>query len=873
VRESANLEISKQTTFGSAFSKARELLGPGQTFDWQGKSYSTATAEERPDLVTAKPGDYTQTDTGAVSYKGVQEVSGATDPTQINVENKDDNESVARYISDKFFNGAFTDVKAEDIPIIGGLFKTIAKNQGIGLDGLGNQIKDFSSAYSLASGTPFKTTVTQIGDGLINLGKELGSEDYLKEINGFQKDYIKLSTEPRPDGLGKSNWDRFVDWTTIAKKNPVGAAGSVLYEIGQEFIPLAAASTTLLMLPASVGVGAGLTVAAAVSATSDALEVFGNSGKDRYDYGIKKGESDDVARTNAIMEAGANSIITLGTEFLADRAFMGVYVGGLKTSIATGLGASKAVAVNWAQEYVESWGHAANTAAQRGLELDPNVQKSASMLEAMVAGKTTATLTTPAVVNSVAIGVNENGEDITLEDIRSGNQTLATPKMDAPVNITESGDSLTLGGLTAIMQQNDVPVNFELTSDTPVFKRADGTVVTFDDLGFESSINDESFAEVITRLSDNQIVIPAEFNNSPNVEVTQDTNPDTGITTKTEVNTDNNATTVTETNPDSNVTTKTEINVNPDTNTTVEVKTETNPDTNTQTNTVINTDTNIKTEINVDTNTVVATETNLDTNIKTNITTNVDKIIEDLIGIGVKPADALKIAVEEVKEDAKSTKKDKSGSATTKKAAGIGGIPMFMSTPYEDTDFEHQSLYTKGKVKPFEGVLDEFMRRLEGEPSAPDQITTKPESKMDSDYFVYGSQTDIDDVLSQTPPNTIPTLNVPAFGMRTGGLVPPFAGGGPLTMAAGKLRKDYRQGDAVEGPGDGQSDDIPAMLADGEFVLPADVVAALGNGSNKAGADKLYDMMHNIRRQARQGKPEDLPKPAKSPLSYISRRT
>jgi hypothetical protein len=52
LRENANLEISKQTTFGSAFSKARELLGPGQTFDWQGKSYSTATAEERPDLVT-----------------------------------------------------------------------------------------------------------------------------------------------------------------------------------------------------------------------------------------------------------------------------------------------------------------------------------------------------------------------------------------------------------------------------------------------------------------------------------------------------------------------------------------------------------------------------------------------------------------------------------------------------------------------------------------------------------------------------------------------------------------------------------------------------------------------------------------------------
>jgi acetyltransferase len=36
-------------------------------------------------------------------------------------------------------------------------------------------------------------------------------------------------------------------------------------------------------------------------------------------------------------------------------------------------------------------------------------------------------------------------------------------------------------------------------------------------------------------------------------------------------------------------------------------------------------------------------------------------------------------------------------------------------------------------------------------------------------------------------------------------------------------------------------------LADGEFVFPADVVSALGNGSTKAGTDKLYKMMHEIR--------------------------
>jgi len=89
---------------------------------------------------------------------------------------------------------------------------------------------------------------------------------------------------------------------------------------------------------------------------------------------------------------------------------------------------------------------------------------------------------------------------------------------------------------------------------------------------------------------------------------------------------------------------------------------------------------------------------------------------------------------------------------------------------------------------------------------------------------------------------------------------------------SGKHRVDYRQGDAVTGIGDGQSDDIPAMLADGEFVIPADVVAALGNGSTKAGSDKLYEMMHNIRRHHRSAGPKDLPPPAKAPLEYIKSR-
>ena len=51
------------------------------------------------------------------------------------------------------------------------------------------------------------------------------------------------------------------------------------------------------------------------------------------------------------------------------------------------------------------------------------------------------------------------------------------------------------------------------------------------------------------------------------------------------------------------------------------------------------------------------------------------------------------------------------------------------------------------------------------------------------------------------------------------------------------------------------------LLSDGEFVVPADVVSGLGNGSSDAGADKLEDMMDRVRELRTGGKmqPPDIP--------------
>ena len=82
-------------------------------------------------------------------------------------------------------------------------------------------------------------------------------------------------------------------------------------------------------------------------------------------------------------------------------------------------------------------------------------------------------------------------------------------------------------------------------------------------------------------------------------------------------------------------------------------------------------------------------------------------------------------------------------------------------------------------------------------------------------------------------------------------------------------RGDYRTGAYVEGAGDGQSDDIPAMLADGEYVIDAETVAQLGNGSNKAGAKVLDDFRKNIRAHKRSASHDKIPPKSKSPLAYL----
>jgi hypothetical protein len=143
----------------------------------------------------------------------------------------------------------------------------------------------------------------------------------------------------------------------------------------------------------------------------------------------------------------------------------------------------------------------------------------------------------------------------------------------------------------------------------------------------------------------------------------------------------------------------------------------------------------------------------------------------------------------------------------------------------------------------------------------------------DVDWLTYGQRPELNfydyAARSNPAPVTTPVPNNPAGPSM---YVPDnmrFAEGG--AFAAKRGGPSQRTEFAVNGPGTGRSDDIPAVLSDGEYVIDAETVALLGDGSSKAGAKKLDELRVKVRKH----KGQKLAKGrfsanAKKPEAYLS---
>jgi len=92
-------------------------------------------------------------------------------------------------------------------------------------------------------------------------------------------------------------------------------------------------------------------------------------------------------------------------------------------------------------------------------------------------------------------------------------------------------------------------------------------------------------------------------------------------------------------------------------------------------------------------------------------------------------------------------------------------------------------------------------------------------------------------------------------------------GDGSSKAGAEALEKFRRQ--IPHNENDHKGDPVPAKIADGEYVFPASFVTAIGRGDNKAGAKLLDSMREEIRAHKRSAPTSKIPPKAKSPLDYL----
>jgi hypothetical protein len=196
--------------------------------------------------------------------------------------------------------------------------------------------------------------------------------------------------------------------------------------------------------------------------------------------------------------------------------------------------------------------------------------------------------------------------------------------------------------------------------------------------------------------------------------------------------------------------------------------------------------------------------------------------------------------------------------------AGAGATPPTPPTGSNFANYSNLSNTQLGMIGAGSGINAAMAadRARYGMPASTSTSYSGPLSKFSYDPNKYkpslapgyaggGGITDLDTYASNdTDPNGY--LKQPVTMMASGGIssLGSYSDGGRL----------------LRGPGDGMSDHIPARigkkqparLADGEFVVPADVVSHLGNGSTDAGAKQLYAMMDKVRRartgNSKQGK-------------------
>lgn len=939
-QQAAEQDIASQDTFANAYQAARNQLGPGQIFTWNGKQYSTDTREENPSLAAASD-QIRAAQMGVANGKGTY---AGYDESAV------DNALSQLGTFDSFLNATTEDgqkivvgdqISKDLITPFVRIFGLTTRAGGELAESLAGSLAamnviDKDSAFLRAATEIKNSSKHAIGndiaqaeknvfdrvskaDGALEKGKELFKAMWDNPITIFTLPFNEGVQEivPLLSGVGAAKWiGKIAGLTTSAGMNAAEAAGANYNETvamaqragmsaedahaaGQKSA-LAAGTVAAVLGPVAelpfikraagdaVGDAIGSTVKRSVTAagreavTEYPEEAIASIAADYFATGTFDPNKALTQATIASVTAGKTvGAFTAATDVLADRsatdqiissnAFTDTQRPVVDQVITTTLQSN--------QNLVDVGNQISTNLVQSGISEDQaNNIANTVVAEQFINNINTAQPEGSAfAINDLnqAVGVDARGNAVTVGDVigssitNRGNETYLAP--DIVIGTNAQGGVLTIGDLSTIQ----------------------GATTT-------EAANDATTSETVR---EGDVATTTSTDQNTGATTTTETNTQTNVTTETTIAAETQTTTVTD--PNANTATRTEVNL--ETNT--QITTTNDVNTNTVTQTTVDTNTNTTTEvaINNDTNVTTQTTTDNNTNTQTTVQTNPVDNVQITTVVDGNTGEVIEETITEVPSDwsppvidapavnqPTTTTPTKTQTKQTPRRVppALGGLPLAAEViSDDDLTFKDPFISSRMKQEAFKGSLDPFLTKVESDQALdrqyePIRQAQAQEEAAMNNYFTYGVPVDINEVFSPVPRSfreMIPageegSLMAAAKGglatplMARGGLSSYAGGGLPVVAHSGKARVDFRQGAAVSGPGDGQSDDIPAMLADGEFVFPADVVAALGNGSTKAGSDKLYEMMHSIRAHHRSAKPKDLPPPAKkSPLDYLKK--
>jgi len=986
-------EIAGKSNFNEAYALAREKLGADATFTWQGKTYSTATAAERPDLsgAASKP----STEVPYVAPNGmhnraafIQAGGGTSDADYAKYVNAV-NALISEGKSGTLITPASVNSAGKDLPpttgpvtmekprvdsVLGSVAAQGVASFGansiagvlsaLGFTDAGRTVLDKANQIAAAATAAEGADITQ-GKKDINAAiQKVGDSSGIKEFATNVGDLVSTAFKnPKAFGatVGSEVVEEVLQLATVKfpgsflVKETVASAlenGGAAYntEYESQIAKGASKEDAHLAAQKAAGTAAGVTVALAGGAAGlgkVAGKVFGSQADEAASGVSQVGKTTLKESAQEVLEEGsiAGSIdLALGrpidaanalTNMTGGALYGGVTAGSMQgtkldtldqaasTSIGSGVQASFNNTLAQTGDITQASSGSVTAAINNGLAPGAAVStvidaaaKSGGDMSAVItasidtglstalsSGADTSTAVSTIVADSVTASLN-NGVNASVtvsstvgSSVKTGIESGADASTVIASSVTAAVSTATQNGANAtavVAGSTSTAVSTAIASGVDASTAVSSAVTAATDAGANASVaTASSITAAIAAGTDTNTAIAAAANANSNITANSTTNNNVTSTTATDVTTNVTSQTTVNSTTNTATTTTTNNNVTSQVTTVGSTTTTVTSDTSTGVTTQTTVDGTRTTDVTVDPTTNVTTQVVTDTTTNTKVTVEwkpggetrctftdpegQETVFDDL-DVGDPPKVDIVVPLEPVKPEVKpetpketKPKTSQSGSSSAIMMPAMAGAaaavdwlgPQFLKSKergaYVDPLAEFQALQQANEQQ-------DLLKQIQ--PELANVLTERGAMP----YYAYGQEPSIDEVLGlsdQESSSYNESDYVPMF--RTGGKVSPL-NIQMMYAKGGHAREDFRDGKHVAGPGDGQSDDIPAWLADGEFVFPADVVSALGNGSTKAGTEKLYKMMHEIRHRARSKHPKDLPPPAhKSPLDYLKK--